>query len=52
MDPREGPEHGVILDAYVSGQAHVVGHDDVAADVAVVRDVGADHEQVVVADGG
>ena len=41
-----------IVDVNVSGQHRVVGHDHVVAQVAIVGDVGADHQQAVVADDG
>ena len=41
-----------IVDVDVSGQHGVVGHDYVIAQVAIVGDVDADHQQAVVADDG
>ena len=36
----------------VAGQHHVVGADKIVADLAIMRDVRADHEKTFVADGG
>ena len=41
-----------IVDADVSRQHGVVGHDHVVAQVTIVGDVGVDHQQAVVADHG
>ena len=40
------------MHVYVPGQQRAVGDDDVAAQLAIVSDVAASHEEVVVADGG
>src|SRR5205823_1957112 len=49
---REAAEQGVILDHDVARQGRVVGHDDVIADLAIMRHVDADHEKTIVADPG
>src|SRR5205085_5341079 len=43
-------QEGVILYADVTGEGHVVGADDVVADLAIVRDMHADHQKVARAD--
>ena len=43
---------GAVVHVYVPRQHRVVGHDHVVAQVAVVGDVRADHQQAVVADDG
>ena len=36
----------------MAGERGVIGHDDVIADPAVMRDMRADHQQAVIADPG
>src|SRR5690606_8444285 len=43
-------EHRIIADHDVPAQGRVVRHDDVVADLTVVRNVNADHEKAVAAD--
>src|SRR5262249_58058066 len=50
VDGAEPAENGVILNDDVTAQGCVVGHDDMVADLAVMRDVRPHHEQAVVAD--
>src|SRR5690606_14455403 len=44
-------DKGPICDGDEAAEQRVVGQDDVGADRAIVCDVGANHEQVVIADG-
>src|SRR6185369_4912949 len=43
-------ENGIILNDDVPAERRIVGHDHMVADLAVMRDVDADHEEAVVAD--
>ena len=52
VDRAQPAEKGVFLDDDMSGQGRVVGHDHMVGDLAVMRDMGADHKQAVVADPG
>ena len=52
MDRRQPADDCPFLDRDVPPQGGVVDHDDVIADLAVMGDMGADHEQTVVADAG
>ena len=45
-------DRGMVLDDHVAGQGCRIGHDDVVAEKAVVRDVGCDHQEIVVSDAG
>ena len=49
MDRREPADDGAFLDDDMATERRVVGHDDPVADGAVVGDVGAHHEQAVIA---
>src|SRR6185369_6242552 len=49
VDGREGADRGAVADLDVSCERGVVGEDGLASDAAVMRDVGARHEEVVVA---
>ena len=40
----------MLADDDVARQRRVVRHDDVVADLAIMRDMRADHEQAVIAD--
>ena len=44
-------ERSVIVHVHVSAEHRAIGHDDVIAKLAVVRDVAAGHDEVVIADG-
>src|SRR6185369_6565659 len=48
----EGADARVVVHLDVTGQGGVVGEDRAAPHLAVVRDVGVDHEEVVAADAG
>ena len=47
---RETAEDRPVTDGHVPGQAGVVAHDDVIAEVAIVGDVHVGHDPVVIAD--
>src|SRR5207302_6573917 len=49
---REAAQEGIILDDHMAGQSRVVRHDDMVANLAIMCDVGADHEQPVLANAG
>src|SRR5260221_7553984 len=50
MDGGKAADDREIGDHDVAGERRVVDHDDIVADLAVMRDMGADHEQAAVAD--
>ena len=50
MDPSTTADARPIVNGDVSGQHDLVGNDRIVVQVAVVRDVGSDHEQVPVTD--
>ncbi len=52
MYRRQSAEERIVADGNVAAKRRVVGHDDVITELAVVRDVGARHEQTLVADLG
>ena len=52
MEDRASSEHGTILNGDIAREQAVVGDDDPVADRGVVSEVDADHEKVVVANGG
>jgi hypothetical protein len=52
VDRAEGSDDGEVFDDDVAGEGGGVGEDAVAADVRVVTDVGAGHQETVVAEGG
>src|SRR5438445_524474 len=49
---REAAEQRKVLDDDMAGQGGVIGHDHMVADLAIMRDMDADHEQAMVADAG
>ena len=42
----------MVLDRHMTGQCRGIGHDDVVAEKAVVRNVRADHQEIVISDAG
>src|SRR5688572_20083708 len=52
VNTRIGSDRGVVLDRHVARQRRGIGHDDVVADRAVVRDMRPDHQKVAVSDAG
>src|SRR6266481_899498 len=52
VDRAEAAENSVIFDDDVTGKSNVIGHYHVVCDLTVMGDMGADHEQAVVADPG
>src|SRR6516225_1372438 len=52
LDTRHPADHRIILNDDMTRERRVVRHDNVVADLAVMGDVGADHEQAVIADPG
>ena len=50
VDLGKAAEDGIVADLHMSGQAGVVGHDDVVPQHAVMGDVHIGHDPVVVAD--
>src|SRR6266849_10736580 len=47
---RQPAEYRMILDHDMTAERRVVDEDDVIADLAVMRDMGADHQQAMIAD--
>ncbi len=52
MHRAQAAEKRVSVDNDMAGQSRVVGHDHVIADLAVMRHMGANHKQAIVADAG
>ena len=52
MDRDVAAEKRVIADANVTAEHHVVGKRHVVADVAIMPDMGSDHEEAAIADAG
>src|SRR5258708_10272152 len=52
MHRTQRADTGPVFDGDVSTESCGVGHDDVAADLAIVCDVSVGHDQVVIADLG
>ncbi len=52
MDGAQGADCRPIFHGYVAAQRGRIRHDDVVADLAVMRDVGVSHDEVVIAESG
>ncbi len=52
MNGAQPAEHGVVLDDDVAGKGRIVRHDHMVGDLTIMGDMGADHEQAVVANPG
>jgi hypothetical protein len=50
MHARVRPDVGAVIDSDVTGQRGGVGHNDVIANQAIVRDVSLGHQKAIVAD--
>src|SRR3981081_1203177 len=52
MKGRSSAEKRLVVHAHVPGEQTIVRNDDVVADLAVVPDVHANHQEIIVADFG